>query len=140
MSIVAEEGVSRPGAHFVQTKEELRKLRFLVPGSDQSVDVSKPRTPRRPPDRIKLGSLSDGRLRVRRPIQVNIQRKRNAVVASWEPAGEFGYGRNTSEALDDLAKTVAELYYELQGRLPDLGPDLRKVWDVLSSHVESRNG
>lgn len=44
----------------------------------------------------------------------------------------FGYGETENEALDDLRRTVADLYYTLREERASLGPMPAQVWDYLT--------
>jgi len=90
------------------------------------------------PDRLLLGTLSDLGFRVIKPIEVQIEGHEGGVVASWPQIEEFGTGVSVSYAVEDLGRTVAELYRTLhldQGRL---GPDLQDVWEKLQEFVVPR--
>lgn len=60
------------------------------------------------------------------------------VIASWRELDEFGTGKSTSLACDDLGHTVAELYRSLKGNESRLSPYLARVWDALREYVEPR--
>ena len=140
MSTVLEKGnvVTKPGVHFVPTKEDLKKIRFLIPNSDRLVTVEKQKTARRAPSRIQFGMLRNRRLRMQKAIPVEIERKGKTVVAKWAEIDEFGYGKNISEALEDFGRTIEELYLSLSESQAQLGSDLLGVWQVLSRHIEIR--
>src|SRR5688572_10063549 len=109
MSMVAEKViVTKTGVSFVPTKEDLNKIRFLVPNSEKVISIEKQRAPRKPPTHIQFGMLSHRHLRMVRAIPLQIKRKGKTVVATWHEIEEFGYGNNISEALTDFGKTVEE--------------------------------
>src|SRR2546422_3761164 len=89
-------------------------------------------------DRILFGNIRDPRLRVREPIPVHMREEGGNKLAVWDEVNEFGQGRSTSEALDDLAHTIAELYHSLDADQSRLGPDLQAVWKTLKQYVEKR--
>ncbi len=89
---------------------------------------------------ILIGSLRDGRLRVVEPIQVNLYRESESLVAEATDLNEFGFGNNQSEAIIDLQQTIAELYFSLRDHKDRLGPDLQRVWETLNRTVNLMNG
>ncbi len=93
---------------------------------------------RRPesPARFLLGTLRDGRLRVRSPISVNLTTENDDFVAEADELDEFGFGKNPSEAIADLQKAIVELYFTLEMEAARLGPDLVSVRGALRSKVE----
>jgi len=87
------------------------------------------------PDQILLGSLRDGRLRVRSPIKVEFTAEGEHIIAEAVDFNEFGFGNNTSEALIDLQRAVAELYLTLEKEQDRLGKDLQGVWVILQEKI-----
>ena len=87
------------------------------------------------PSEILLGYLQDGRLRVHTPIRVKLTAENRHVIAEAVEFNEFGFGDNHSEALIDLQRTVAELYFTLEKEQERLGRDLRDVWANLQQHI-----
>ena len=51
---------------------------------------------------------------------------------------EFGFGKNFSEALSDLQRAIAELYFTLEQKQDRLGPDLQHVWANLQQKILRR--
>ena len=88
------------------------------------------------PDRILLATLGDGRLRVRAPFLVLLTTENQDYIAEVEELNEFGFGKNPSEAVADVRRAVAELYFTLEQEQNRLGPDLVTVWDALTGKVE----
>ena len=54
--------------------------------------------------------------------------------------GRLGCGTNFSEALDDLAKTLTELFFSLEENSDRLGDDLKQLRVKLNEHLEKRGG
>src|SRR5947209_918701 len=77
----------------------------------------------------------DPRLKIMKPFTVRVERSDNTTAALAEEIEEFGYGDNTSEALHDLSKTIAELYFSLEDRAAHLGPDLQAMQAKLDQHI-----
>jgi hypothetical protein len=126
-------------AHIGANQVAARIARRGPPGA---VIPLRPRTlgarVQRPDNQLRLGSLRSGRLRVRSAFRVEIQRLDGRVVAHAEEINEFGFGANLSEAIADLQGTIAELYDTLESEESRLGPDLRRVWEVLRKKVLRR--
>jgi hypothetical protein len=80
----------------------------------------------------------DGRLRITEPFVVAVERREGVVTARIEDIGEFGYGSSSGEALYDLGKTLAELYFSLRDSADHLSDDLRAVWLELNEHIQPR--
>ena len=85
-----------------------------------------------------LGRLRDGRLQVVVPIQVATVRKAANFIAEATGLNEFGFGTNQSEAIADLQRAIAELYFSLKADQHRLGPDLQKVWKTLNVSINPR--
>tara|TARA_R100000049_G_C1892375_1_gene45001 strand:+ start:321 stop:623 length:303 start_codon:yes stop_codon:yes gene_type:complete len=90
----------------------------------------------RAPDRLKIGTLGVGRLRVVTPITVTIDTENDDFIAEAEELAEFGFGKDRAEAIADLQHALVELYYTLEEDQNRLGPDLAQLWDVMQRRVE----
>jgi hypothetical protein len=90
------------------------------------------------PKHILLGTINRCEFRVVKPIPVRVEARGRTVIASWRQVDEFGTGKSTSLACDDLGHTIAELYVSLEREEARLGPDLAKVWGVLKQYVVKR--
>lgn len=86
--------------------------------------------------RVLVGSLRDGRLRVYSPFKVKFTIEGHNVIAEAIEFNEFGFGENASEALIDLQRAIAELYFTLEGEQHRLSPDLQNVWSVLQEKIQ----
>lgn len=91
------------------------------------------------PQSILLGCLRDGRLRVVSPIAVDLATEGDHVIAEAVDLNEFGFGENLSEALADLQRAVAELYFALESDHDRIGLDLLEVWSRLREKVQRRD-
>ena len=87
------------------------------------------------PENFALGNLRDTRLRVIETIEVKQMTEDNQYVVEATELNEFGFGDNLSEAIKDLQAAIAELYLTLESEQKRLGPDLAKVWSILSRKV-----
>ena len=101
---------------------------FLVPATELRVEPA--------PTRILLGTLGDGRLRVRSPFLVTLTQENQDYIAEVEDLSEFGFGKNPTEAIADVRRAIAELYFTLEQEQERLGPDLVTVWDTLRGKLE----
>jgi len=90
------------------------------------------------PSEALLGSLRDGRLRVHSPIKIKFTKEDKHIIAEAVELNEFGFGENTSEALIDLQRTIAELYLTLEKEQGRLGRDLQNVWAILQEKIYKR--
>lgn len=88
----------------------------------------------RPTD-ILLGTLNHYTFRVVEAIPVHLEQREEGMVAVWREIDEFGVGKSTSSACEDLGHTLAELYQALDADRDRLGPDLARVWGVLQQHI-----
>lgn len=84
---------------------------------------------------ILLYSLRHPRLRLREPLAVLLEHDAGQVIAQSYDLDLFGYGDTENEALEDLRRTVADLYFELQENAARLGPLPEKVWGYLSDII-----
>jgi len=83
-----------------------------------------------------VGSLRDARLRVCAPFSVKFMVEKPHVVAEAAEFNEFGFGANWSEALADLQRAIAELYFTLEEEQERLGADLQSVWGRLQQKIQ----
>jgi hypothetical protein len=92
----------------------------------------------RVPMEMWLGALRDGRLRVVAPFHVSFSREHDHVIAEALEVDEFGFGNNLSEALADLQRALAALYFSLDEEQQRLGPDLQRVWRTMRLKIARR--
>ncbi|MBI4233895.1 MAG: hypothetical protein HY686_05580 [Chloroflexi bacterium] len=90
------------------------------------------------PRQVLLGALRDGRLRVRSCITIILATEGQHVIAEAAEFNEFGFGDNLSEALIDLQRAIAELFFALEREQYRLGPDLKNVWASLQEKIIKR--
>ena len=72
------------------------------------------------------------------PIEVKVIREAGQTVAQAEELNEYGTGSNQTEALTDLQKAIADLYFTLEDEQERLGKAMQKTWDLLQSKVSKR--
>lgn len=90
------------------------------------------------PSELLVGTLHDGRLQVRSPITVQLTKEGGHVIAEAVEFNEFGFGKNFSEALRDLQRTIVELYLTLEEEQERLGDDLLTVRSNLQDKITRR--
>ena len=89
------------------------------------------------PRSVMLASVPDKRVRVIRPIKVELYRHGESVVASVPEFEEFGQGATSSEALDDLGHTLSELFLSLQHDESRLGSALKGTLATLRTYLST---
>jgi hypothetical protein len=92
----------------------------------------------RQPKHLLFGALANPRLRILKPIPVEISHRQGSYIAKFKAAGEFGHGSTVSLALDDLGKTLSQLYLGLSEQQDSLGPDLKNLHAKLSFYIALR--
>jgi hypothetical protein len=90
------------------------------------------------PRKMLLGSLRDGRLRVVSPLHVKLTYEGKHTIAEAVDINEFGFGENVSEAIVDLQRTIAELFFTLEKEQDRLGTDLQRIWSILQEKILKR--
>lgn len=58
------------------------------------------------------GPLKRG-LRFKKALPVQVRKQGETYVVDCQLIGQFGYGSNIAEAVDDFGKTVSEMYFSL---------------------------
>ncbi|MBI4339416.1 MAG: hypothetical protein HY680_05635 [Chloroflexi bacterium] len=104
------------------------------PGTKSSASALRPVFP----SRFLLAALRDARLRVRAPFGVALSTENDDVIAEAPEFNEFGFGKNSSDALADLQRAITELYLTLEKEEGRLGPDLLQTWQRLQDHIAKR--
>jgi hypothetical protein len=110
----------------VALHEEIQRIRVYVRGREGR------------PKHLLLGTINHCDFRVVKPIPVHLEKRGDTVIALWRQVDEFGTGKSSSLACDDLGHTIAELYVALKADESHLGPDLAKVWGVLKEYIVRR--
>ncbi|HID61608.1 MAG TPA: hypothetical protein EYP49_02505 [Anaerolineae bacterium] len=85
---------------------------------------------------LLLYSLRHPQLRLSSPIAVSLEDDGVQVIAAAYDLDVFGYGETEWEALDDLRRTITDLYFTLKDDARALGPMPRRVWEYLSDIIE----
>lgn len=84
---------------------------------------------------IAIGSLLDTRLRMRRPLTLEMDQEGEFYIAKCDELNEFGYDYDPIGAVQDVRVSIAELYWELKENQHRLGADLAETWRRLSELV-----
>lgn len=130
--LVAEPRDDELVAHHRQFTQ--MRLMYLIPADYAGGLISTAAVP----DQVLLGSLRDGRMRVRRAIPVKLGTEGEHIIAEAADFDEFGFGHTVSEALADLQRAIAELYFTLDQEQNRLGPDMQRVWANLQEKIVKR--
>ena len=94
-----------------------------------------PEEPLNYPKKVMLAFLRDGRLRLKSPIEVTISQEDGQTVANAGALNEYGAGNNQTEAIADLQRAIADLYFTLAEDQDRLGKKMQKVWEDLQSKI-----
>lgn len=97
--------------HTTEVAPKMSGIKPLTPKSE--VFETKAQAPERfrPKDELLFAPTVDARVKIRQPFLVHLATADEGVSAYVDEIGEFGFGSNRGEALDDLAKTISELYF-----------------------------
>lgn len=87
---------------------------------------------------VLVYSLHNPLLKLKEPLVAHLEYDEEGVIAFCYDLDIFGHGDTEGEALEDLRKTVSDLYFELEGNRNELGPFPKKIWDYLSGIVEKK--
>ncbi|MEM4414244.1 MAG: hypothetical protein QXD59_08210 [Candidatus Caldarchaeum sp.] len=87
---------------------------------------------------LLLYSLRHPGLFLKAPLALSLEYEANQVIAYAHDLEVFGYGGTESEALNDLRRTVCDLYYELQDHQDTLEGEAQAIWEYLSQIIRSR--
>lgn len=90
------------------------------------------------PNHLLFGALCNPTLRVIKPIPVEMSRRERHFYARFKAADEFGVGSSMSSALEDLGKTLSELFLGLEKNRDRLGSDLASLHERLSRYIAKR--
>jgi len=90
---------------------------------------------------IQLGGLLDQDLFFHKPLPVRLYKSDGSYVGECSLLHQFGYGSDAAEALDDLGKTLSEMYFYLSdSKYADrLSESLSEQYDVLCGFIGRRN-
>jgi hypothetical protein len=112
---------------LAELKEEVQRLKDFIVG-ELAPEIARFRERKS----FLLHSLRHPGVELREPLAVLVEQDGEQVVAVCYDLDVFGYGDTESEALDDLRRTVADLYLALKEQQQELGPLPERVWTYLS--------
>lgn len=116
---------------FEKLEEEIKGVKdFLVGELSSRMEKLARRYP------LLLYSLRHPQLKLSSPIAVSLEDDGVQVIAAAYDLDVFGYGETEWEALDDLRRTITDLYFTLKDEARALGPMPRRVWEYLSDIIE----
>lgn len=87
---------------------------------------------------LTFGSLLDDRLRLLKPLEVQLEQERECYIARCDEFDTFGYGEDPFQAVDDLRQSFAELYWTLKASQAQLAKGLSLVWQQLREMVQEQ--
>lgn len=90
---------------------------------------------------IQLGGLLDQDLFFHKPLPVKLYKSDGSYVAECSQLHQFGYGSDAADALDDLGKTLSEMYFYLSDSkcAERLSESLSEQYDVLCGFIGRRD-
>lgn len=88
------------------------------------------------PQRLAFGSLLDDRLRLLKPLVVQLEQEGECYIARCDEFDAFGYGEDPFQAVDDLRQSFSELYWTLKDSQAVLAKGLFSVWQRLREVVQ----
>lgn len=115
----------------IRLEDEIKGLKDLLVSDilPKITDFNKKKT-------ILLYTLHHPSLKLKEPLSAYLETDPEGIVAYCYDVDVFGHGETESEALEDLRKTITDLYFELEGNKDNLGPYPEKIWAYLSDVVE----
>lgn len=135
--------VTAPGEHLPTPVQKGQQHVYIQSGGyifevESVTPVPSQATGRSVTERILFGALPDPRVRIRKPIPIEIANFEGTYTASSAELEEFGYGHTRSQALDDLGRTLSELYFSLADQRQRLSEHLTGIQAKLSEYIELR--
>ncbi len=115
----------------VASPVSLEEIRTSPPSTEARYPLHPAYHELRLPESFRLGTVGDGRLRVREPFSVTCRTEDDHIVMEATEIEEFGFGGNCCDALRDLQATIVELFFTLERESERLGPDLQRIRTIL---------
>jgi hypothetical protein len=84
---------------------------------------------------VLIYSLHNPLLTLKEPLIAHLEYDTEDVIAFCYDLDVLGHGDTESEALEDLRRTISDLYFELESNKDKLGPFPDKIWCYLSNIV-----
>ena len=124
------ESLSAPLGNILPIQEEIEE-EITVQIQYQIADKATPRV-------LYLAILPDDRLRMKAPVEVEIEQEGEFYIARCNYLNEFGYGESPTEAIEDLQLILVELYWTLKAEQEKLGPSMIEIWKRLHELIEEK--
>jgi hypothetical protein len=86
----------------------------------------------------EIVTLVDEKLILVKLLSINVEKEGEFFVAQCMLLEEFGYGYSKAEAVDDLKRTISELYWTLKGEQKRLGAHLNGIWNNLRTIIKEK--
>jgi len=87
---------------------------------------------------VLINSLHNPLLKLEEPLVAHLEYDDEGVIAFCYDLDIFGHGDTEGEALEDLRKTISDLFFELESNKDNMGPFPEKIWGYLSGIVEKK--
>ena len=139
---ISEATLSPGGGLFAppQSKKPVYTVRDVSAGRPQAVGLAyREASPAKQPKHVLFAASYNPRLRIIRAIPVELSRRQGQFQARFKAADEFGVGPSMSMALEDLGKTLADLFIGLSEKRDRLGHDLLGLHARLSHYIAFRD-
>ena len=85
---------------------------------------------------ITIAQLRDARLRLLRPLTLEIWHEAKDCAVGEDEFACFGVGRYLTEAVEDYQVCLAELYWSLKESFPKLGPGMMDDWKRIQNLIK----
>jgi len=87
---------------------------------------------------VLIYSLHNPLLKLKEPLVAHFEYDEDGVIVFCYDLDIFGHGDTEGEALEDLRKTISDLFFELENNKGNIGPFPEKIWGYLSGIVEKK--
>jgi len=87
---------------------------------------------------VLINSLHNPLLKLKEPLAAHLEYDEEGVIAFCYDLDIFGHGDTEGEALEDLRKTISDLFLELESNKDNMGPFPEKIWGYLSGIVDKK--
>jgi len=91
---------------------------------------------------IPIQFLGSERLELEMPIIVSLyySEEGGGWIVDCPELNLYGEGEDERQAIDDFKNALEEFYFSLRKDKETLGPELRKIWEILQKTVEEKSG
>jgi hypothetical protein len=139
-AVMSEPKLSPVGRLVAPTlsKKPVFTVRDLSVSRPQLRLIYREATAAKQPRHVLFAALGHPQLRLLKAVPVEISRRGGQFYARFKTADEFGVGASMSAALEDLGKTLSELFLVLDEEQERLGSDLVQLRAKLSRYIARR--